>query len=77
MVFDDVRWSTKDSFNDLIRNCENPAILDESFDLNRIEDILKLDAEMLSNCPRLKRFIKSFIQEKIMDRREIVLNERN
>ena len=72
-TFEGVRWSTKDSFNDLIANCIDPTKLSEFFDLNNISDIGYMDQKMLSNCPALTRFIKSLIQERIIMKKEVVL----
>ena len=71
-VFNNVRWSTENSFNDLINNCKNPEKLSLFFDLNTISDIICLNEERLSDCPALTRFIKSFVQEKIIMKKEVL-----
>ncbi|MCK5609136.1 DUF2064 domain-containing protein [Candidatus Pacearchaeota archaeon] len=72
-TFDRVRWSTKNSFKDLIKNSESPAILELSFDLNEPTDLTKLNNAMLNSCPHLARFIKSLILERIMIQKEAIL----
>jgi len=70
-TFKDVRWSTKDSFNDLVSNSESYVGLKTFFDLNTLEDFFNLDFKMLAECPKLATFIKSLILEKIMEREVI------
>lgn len=60
-VFQDVRWSTKDSFSDLVNNSSNSAVLEYLFDLNTFDDLKYLKGGMLEGCPNLKRFIKPFM----------------
>ena len=76
-VFNDVRWSTENSFNDLIRNCKNATELDLSFDLNTFRDILRMKKEQLLGCPALTRFIKSVAQERTMMQKEVMMHEGN
>jgi uncharacterized protein len=71
-TFNDIRWSTENSFNDLMKNCESSTILTMFFDLNTINDLISLNQFMLAQCPCLKRFIKSLILDKVMMKRETV-----
>jgi glycosyltransferase A (GT-A) superfamily protein (DUF2064 family) len=72
-AFDRVRWSTENSFNDLIRNSRNPVTLEYSFDLNVPTDLANLDSTTLATCPHLTRFIKSLMLERIIMRREAMV----
>lgn len=74
-LFDDVRWSTPNSFNDLVNNSNCPFVLDLSFDLNEFLDLFKLNAELLLSCPGLTRFIKSLMLQ-LVPQKEVAY-ERN
>jgi len=71
-TFKNVRWSTENSFKDLIRNCESPSTLTMFFDLNTLKDFARLNQPLLASCPHLTRFIKSLIFERITMRREVL-----
>ena len=71
-TFTDVRWSTENSFKDLIENSKSSTILEPSFDLNVFSDLINLNKVMLASCPHLTRFIKSLAQERIIMQREVI-----
>lgn len=72
-TFDRIRWSTENSFKDLIKNSESSAILELSFDLNEPSDLAKLNNTALNSCPYLTRFIKSLIPDSLMMQKEAIL----
>jgi uncharacterized protein len=72
-TFDRIRWSTENSFKDLIRNSKSPAILELSFDINIPNDLVNLNKTMLSSCPHLTRFIKSLMPEGIIMQKEAMI----
>jgi len=65
-IFENVRWSSANSFNDLISNCNFSSVLETFFDLNILDDLSKLDANFLSSCPDLTRFINMHLQERLI-----------
>ncbi len=71
-TFDNVRWSTENSYNDLVINSKASEKLDVFFDLNNVSDMAYMNKEMLLDCPALTRFIKSLIQERITMKKEVI-----
>lgn len=60
-LFDGIRWSTSESFQDLVKNCGqvNTFFLKLRNDLNMPGDILRSRDEIYHNCPNLYRFLKN------------------
>jgi glycosyltransferase A (GT-A) superfamily protein (DUF2064 family) len=71
-TFKEVKWSTEESFSDLIKNNPNSFVLEESFDLNTIQDLKLLTPGKLARCPHLTRFINSFILGKLTELKEVI-----